>query len=96
VLEELAVKGGREKSVALAATSPSLLTEKGTGEIKAAVELPENLTAPVKEGEKVGEIIYSLGEKELCRVDITAAKEVKTVSFSFVLGLVWKKILSFV
>ena len=96
VLEDVPVKEGTEKTVGVTATAPSLLTEKGTGEIKWSLELPECLVAPVKGGNKVGVIVYSLGESELCRVDVMAKEDVESISFSFLFGLVWKKILSFV
>lgn len=95
-LEDVAVSGGTEKSVAITATAPTLLTEKGAGEIKATLNVPESLSAPVNAGDKVGEIVYSLGETELCRVSVTAKNSVKAMDFSYMFRLIWKKILSFV
>lgn len=94
-LPELAVTGGTAKSIGLTAEAPSILAEKGAGEIKSLTVLPEELKAPVSEGSQVGEIIYSMDETELCRVPIKAKNTVETISFSFILGLLWKNLLSF-
>lgn len=96
VLEPLAVSGGTKTQVSLTATPPTLLTEKGSGEIKSTVSLPEELTAPIKKGDVVGEIVYTMGEKELCKVQIYANEDAEAMSFSYMLSLIWKKILSFV
>lgn len=94
-LPELAVTGGTAKTVELLAEAPKLLAEKGAGEIKSVTVLPEELKAPVNEGDQIGEIIYSMGETELCRAPIKAKNTVETISFSFILGLLWKNLLSF-
>ncbi len=94
-LPQLAVKGGTSKALSLTATAPTLLTEKGAGEIKSTVTVPEEVNAPVGEGDAMGEIVYSLGDSELCRVPLYAKNGVESISFSFVLGLLWKNLLSF-
>lgn len=95
-LEPVKVSGGTKTHLSLTATPPTLLTEKGAGEIKAALTLSENITAPVKKGDTVGEVVYTLGDKELCRVPVQADEDVDAISFSYIFALIWKKILSFV
>lgn len=94
-LDPLPVNGGISKTVKLTATAPTLLTEKGAGEISARVEMKQPLTAPIFGGDKLGEVVYSRGDEELCRVPVTAATDVKAMSYGYMLGQVWKKILSF-
>ncbi len=94
-LPDVNVTGGRESKLALEAEAPSILSEKGKGEIKAELILPEKLSSPIAEGDKIGEIIYRRGDTELCKVTVKAAKSIKNANFSFGFGLLWKKILSF-
>ncbi len=94
-LPELAVTGGTENSLSLKAEAPFVLMEKGAGEIQSRLSLPEKLSAPIEEDAEIGEIIYSRGDTELCKVPIKAAKSIKNANFSFAFGLLWKKILSF-
>lgn len=46
-------------------------------EVSQQVVLKENVTAPVKAGEKLGEMIFFSGDQELGRVDLVAQQEVK-------------------
>ena len=41
----------------------------------------KNLKAPVKEGDKVGEAVYTLNGEEIGRVDIVAAESVEPISY---------------
>jgi len=95
-LEPIKVTGGTAAKVKLAAAAPGLLTEKGKGDISCRVELPQKLAAPIAKGDKVGEIIVTRGDAELCRVPVTAEADVNKMGFSAMLGRVWKKILCFV
>lgn len=57
----------------------SYLCLKGTNpaDITKKVTLEENVTAPVKENDKVGEVTYQLGSKTIGKVDIVAAETVE-------------------
>jgi len=39
------------------------------------------LTAPVAKGEKVGEVVYKIGEKEIAKVDLVSDRDVEKASF---------------
>lgn len=95
-LGTLKVNGGTKHSVALSATAPSLLVEKGKAEITCKAELAEDIAAPVQAGQTVGQILIMQGDTELCRVPITAVDGVKAMNFGEMLKHVWKKILSFI
>jgi len=59
-----------------------LLLRKGEkGKIERTVKLAENLKAPVKSGQKIGEVIYTLSGNEIGRADIVAASNVQRASF---------------
>lgn len=51
------------------------------GNIKSTVELPESFAAPLKKGEKVGSISYSMGDKTIGSVDIVASESVSKISY---------------
>ena len=52
------------------------------------IQLEKNITAPVENGQKVGEAIYTLNGEEIARVNIIAKNEVKKTSlFNITTGL---------
>ena len=53
------------------------------------IELPENISAPVKTGDVIGKIVFTLDGKEIGKVDICAAEDVDKISF---LGLWYRMI----
>jgi len=67
----------------------------GKGENKNINEnfvLNNNVSAPVKAGEKLGEVIYTLNGNEVGRVDITAGESVERLSYMNVVGRIIKNI----
>lgn len=84
VVENVPVKGGMEETVpATVGEMPKLLTEAGErSTVEEKITLKEELTAPVQEGDVIGEISYTAGGKELAKVNITAAASVEQVTFS--------------
>ena len=78
----LPVKGGVMPSVALAYQPFSATVVKGaSGNVEAALQLPESLEAPVVGGSEVGQILYLLDGKEIGRVPIIATENVDKISF---------------
>lgn len=93
-LPRLYVKGGVSDLCSLDVGSFSAVLEKGQGaRVKCETVLPEELVAPVKQGDKVGEVIFSLDGGEIGRCDIVAAETVERISFSEVLWRVVRKFL---
>ncbi len=91
-LAPIAVVGGIKEQVSVSYECPTLLCEKGKGELSVKLTLPEKVTAPVKDGDKLGEAVFSCGETELARVDIRACESADKISFSSYWGLIWKNI----
>lgn len=59
-----------------------LLVKKGEkGEIERRIELESGLSAPVKAGQRVGEAIYTIGEKEIGRAELVAENAVEKATF---------------
>jgi len=57
--------------------SYNLVAEKIKDEVKRKVTLKENITAPVFPGEKLGEMTFFLGSREVGRVDLLAQRRVE-------------------
>ena len=57
------------------------VTGEDLSTIKRNVKLKENVTAPVRQGDKIGEVIYSLNGKEISKVDILATEDVEEISY---------------
>jgi D-alanyl-D-alanine carboxypeptidase (penicillin-binding protein 5/6) len=58
------------------------LVKKGEkGEIKKEAIMSEDITAPVKVGQKVGEVVFKLGDKEIGKTNIVSADNIEKASF---------------
>ena len=55
-------------------------------------QMKQSVKAPVKKGQKVGELVYKLGEKEIGRVEILAKESCKKAEFLDYLKKVMQKI----
>lgn len=64
-----------------------MLVEKTTvSELRYDVQLPESVQAPVKKGDVLGEVVVYSGEKELARVQLTAANDVERLTLFKMFG----------
>ena len=68
--------------VECAPPAPVLIPKGRAAEVECNVAVSESLEAPVKQGQKVGEIVYSMDGNPLCTVDIEATENVEAISFS--------------
>lgn len=82
-LQEVNVsKGSVLKVNAVTDNDISVLLTKGEEKnIKKVVELPEIINAPVKKGDKLGEVIITINEKEIGRHDLVCDTDVTRSSF---------------
>lgn len=83
-LPELSVKKGKEETVALSyqGTFRYLDTEgRGISDVKKELRLSEKTEAPVRKGEKAGEIIYTAGDRELGRLAIVYGESVNRAGY---------------
>ena len=51
--------------------------------ISCRLEMPEKLQAPVKKGNRIGTLIYSLGEEKLASYPVLADRNVEKVSYGW-------------
>ena len=67
------------------------LTNTNPDEIKKEVTVVEEISAPIEEGSKLGEIVYTYNGKKIGSVDIVAVKQVKEAKFKDYFGRVIRK-----
>ena len=82
--EAAKVQRGVEDSVATMQKEPFTYVDTSGGDLSAIERKAvwgKNLKAPVKEGDKVGEAVYTLNGEEIGRVDIVAAESVEPISY---------------
>ena len=82
-ITKLPITGAIEKEIPIVTTDFSTLIKKqDSGKIEAKVTLPESLKAPVKAGDTVGTVTYTLNGETLAEIPITAEKTVERMTFS--------------
>ncbi|MFV0343340.1 MAG: D-alanyl-D-alanine carboxypeptidase family protein [Anaerocolumna sp.] len=90
------IKKGVEKEVSYKVNDIfSYLCLKGTNpaDITKSVTISENITAPIKENDKVGEVTYKLGGKTIGSVDIVATQSIDKAGFGDYIYQAFKKLL---
>lgn len=67
------------------------LIKKGEDKnIEQIINLEENLTAPIEEGQKVGEVIYNLNGKEVGRSNIVSEKTIEKKTFFSIASFIYR------
>ncbi len=74
---------GQSKTVTLRASDTLAVTvpEEKRASVKVEVNAPEAIDAPVKAGQKLGEVVYTSGNEVLRRVDLVAENDVTVAGF---------------
>lgn len=83
-LEPCQVSGGVVRKINVLPEKPFTYTftkSIDTEKIKSQIKYSDNIKAPVKKGTPVGEIIYTLDNKELGRVSIVASADVEVAGY---------------
>jgi D-alanyl-D-alanine carboxypeptidase (penicillin-binding protein 5/6) len=88
-VNEVEVKKGLvPKTTALYSDDVSLLLARGEkGKVVREVRLKSSLTAPVSKGQKVGEVVYKIDEREIAKVDLVSAGDIQRASFGKLFGM---------
>lgn len=80
---EIPVVGGKVESVGVSAPDLNFIVKKGNQDkIQYEIILPEKLSAPLKKGEEIGEIIFTLDGQELARRKLITGDDVPRIGFS--------------
>lgn len=82
-LGEITILSGMKKTIAAELPSaPSiLLRTTAVTEIVSSIEVDENLTAPIYQGDVIGRVVYKSGETVLAETDILANETVEAITF---------------
>ena len=92
-IKAVKIKNGVVKSVKPAfPDGDSVLVKKGTDNFTYDYRVKEKVEAPVKAGDILGEIVVKCGEKELASVPLTAEKDIKKTTFSYIFAVLFSNI----
>lgn len=83
-VEEIAVKDGKSNHVVGVAEDASavIVKKENLKSVKTHINLPENVSAPIKKGQKLGEIVITLDGETIGSTDIVAKNSVDKKGFS--------------
>ena len=85
-------KGMKEGIKAVVKDEISVLMSKGSkGQWETKTELMPNVKAPIAQGSKVGEMVYTLDGKEVGKTDLIAAEAVEKASIHMMLQRMMKQ-----
>lgn len=88
------IVGGKDDSASIYTPDISFVVKKGkTKDIVQSIDLPDSIQAPVKAGNKIGEIIYKLDGQELGRSNVTAGQTVEKITYWGIIKELMKKML---
>ena len=95
-VKEIPVSKGTISSVsAILANNAGVVLKKGEeNNIVQNVNLPDSISAPIKEGDKLGEISYSLKNETIATIDIVAKNSVDKIDFPNMIKYVFKSWIS--
>ncbi len=90
------VKNGMSDKVKIECKgSGNILVKKGSSsELEHSVTLNENLKAPIKKGQKVGSLVYTLNDEKIAQFDVVSVEEVDEISFSSVFSVLMKALVA--
>lgn len=90
------VVGGMESEIKTTApeTTPILIKKGDEKNITETLKLPESVEAPVKKGDKIGSVEYTLDKKKIAESSITADGDVEEMTFGSVFFEIFKGLLS--
>lgn len=95
-IPDLEVTGGKEDRVAVGFAQPFVYLDtqgRDLATVEREIRLPEEVTAPVREGDTVGEAVYFLEGKEIGRCDVVYFQSVEKAAYKDYLKKVWEKML---
>ena len=93
-LDDIRVKGGVSDSVEIGYEKISVLLPKNrTGMIEESISVPDFMEAPVKKGDIIGEIVYSVGNEIIAKTAIVAKTDVKKAGYGDIINKIFKKLI---
>lgn len=95
-ITNISVVGGMQGSVktAVSGTTPILIKKGEEKNISQNLNLPESVEAPVKKGDKIGSIEYTLDKKKIAESPVMADGDVQEMTFWSVFAVIFAGLLS--
>lgn len=82
VLDGIKTIGGVKNSLKAECAEFSCVIEKSKiGKVEYKLELPDKVSAPIKTGDVVGKIVFTLDGEEIGRADVVAAEDIEKIGF---------------
>ena len=93
---DIQVVGGMQGTVKTAVneTTPILIKKGEEKGITEKLNLPESIDAPIKKGDKVGSVEYTLDKKKIAESPITADGDVEQMTFWSVFSVIFSNLLT--
>ena len=95
-LDAVNVKRGETEKLEIAQEKPFTYVDvkgRDLSKIERKAEVPENVKAPVKQGEKVGKIIYKIGEEIIGEIPVLAAESIAEINYGKAILKTFQKLL---
>ncbi len=81
-LTEIPVTGAMQSTVPLAVGDfKTVIDKQNAGKVQSSVTLPESVSAPIKEGEQIGTLTYTINGETIAQIPITAASDTPRITF---------------
>lgn len=96
LLTEIKVVGGVKKSIAPCAqkVGPILIKKGMENTIEQTVALPEEINAPIEEGQALGEIDLKSGDESIAKIKLVSEESVEKTSFLFIVRQMFQLLVS--
>ncbi|MBQ7161669.1 MAG: D-alanyl-D-alanine carboxypeptidase [Clostridia bacterium] len=92
-IEDFPVVRGKDPTCGLTSDGFVYLCDKSkVGSVVRRVELPEYIAAPMKAGNKVGKIVYSIGEEIIGETPIVLSDDLPEITFGGIVAAIFKRI----
>lgn len=93
-IENLRIDGGEKTNVSADYTPITLLLKKGNkNKVEQRAVFEDQIISPIKRGQVLGKVIYSVGGEEVGEVPIVATEDIRRVDFGIMFEKIWKGIL---
>jgi len=90
----LKVKGGKLMNVNIRYPSFTCVLSKGDIRlVERKIEIPQSISAPIRQGEAVGEVVFTCQGREIGRVSVSSAETSEKIGFWDVFQRIWTKFL---
>jgi len=92
IVGRVKVKKGNieELEVKIKDTKRPVISKSKRNLVRKEIKLPAYVKAKIKQGDKIGEIIYKIDNTEIYRVDLVAVSDIKKISFGHAISKTFK------